>query len=182
MVQKNLENHFPNVTYESLVGNSDFASKTQFSGNHMCKIRRECKVIMVYASPNQEGVGCGNETDQGYIVPPVTDSYYVPVSQIDPSLHIPPAPPTPSPYGSPPHNPVADNQYYPAVENQYYPVNEKMATFIEQHHPNYVGPYKYPPAATDFLCFSGDTKVWTDQGVYKRMSDLNVGDYVLSSN
>lgn len=32
------------------------------------------------------------------------------------------------------------------------------------------------------LCFAGDTKVWTSEGVYKELANLTVGEYVLSSN
>ena len=32
------------------------------------------------------------------------------------------------------------------------------------------------------MCFSGDTKVWTDKGRYTKLADLKIGDYVLSAS
>uniref|UniRef100_A0A914C067 Ground-like domain-containing protein n=1 Tax=Acrobeloides nanus TaxID=290746 RepID=A0A914C067_9BILA len=149
MCQKRLETTFPNKTFETFVGSADFAAKMYFSGGYMCKIRRECKIIMAFASPNQEDEP---ESPTEPTNPPDTQPTGAPETN-----------PTPTPPEAPLPTPTA---------NPYYPVNP---------NPD-MNPEDLFGLLARFLCFSGDTEVLTLDGGYKRLYDLNVGDYVLSSN
>uniref|UniRef100_A0AC35GB73 Ground-like domain-containing protein n=1 Tax=Panagrolaimus sp. PS1159 TaxID=55785 RepID=A0AC35GB73_9BILA len=42
-----------NQTFETLVGISNFASKTRFHGNFLCKVKAEGKIILSYGTPKK---------------------------------------------------------------------------------------------------------------------------------
>uniref|UniRef100_A0A914EAX3 Ground-like domain-containing protein n=1 Tax=Acrobeloides nanus TaxID=290746 RepID=A0A914EAX3_9BILA len=52
ITQRNLEKKLGR-NYEVVTSKNDFAVKIQFSDKDMCKIRRECTVMLAFASPNQ---------------------------------------------------------------------------------------------------------------------------------
>uniref|UniRef100_A0A915LXC3 Ground-like domain-containing protein n=1 Tax=Meloidogyne javanica TaxID=6303 RepID=A0A915LXC3_MELJA len=52
-IQKSAENTF-NTTFEIIIGLSDYISKSHFFRNYICKIKRDERYILAYASPRWE--------------------------------------------------------------------------------------------------------------------------------
>ncbi|KAF7640095.1 G_PROTEIN_RECEP_F1_2 domain-containing protein [Meloidogyne graminicola] len=53
IIQQSSENYF-NKTFETIVGLNDYVSKSHFFSNYICKIKRNDKYILAYATPQGE--------------------------------------------------------------------------------------------------------------------------------
>ncbi|KAI1723178.1 ground-like domain-containing protein [Ditylenchus destructor] len=52
-LQERAEQHF-NTTFEVIVGTGDYASKSHFLENYICKVRRNRRFILAYGTPKSE--------------------------------------------------------------------------------------------------------------------------------
>uniref|UniRef100_A0A914EEN9 Ground-like domain-containing protein n=1 Tax=Acrobeloides nanus TaxID=290746 RepID=A0A914EEN9_9BILA len=184
------------MTYEVVVGDSDFAGKVQFLDNHMCKIRRNCKIILAFATPQDPVDRRINSTHA--IVPPnkIVDLIQIEEAADEASIaNNQPSPNQPENNSPNQNSQNAQNQNQEQSESQNQGQLQNLRPYQPQQSYQYQSQNQYYPVDPSSplndndpflflrrLCFSADTQVWTSHGAYKNMTELQIGDYVLSSN